>query len=240
MKVDLQVLRFIHVPLSRALTSPHPLVFSTLQGFFHSSWCLAPTCSSSGFLGDVYLRILRNAGCDSGYVFHFSLGLFCASGGSCFACFAEMDYPVNSSFCFRLPRGILLVMGAFTMLPVRVRIVSLVVLALLGVPSWISPRATVTVFRLPRGTLLVMGAYLTTQLTLALLVLRAGLRAIPSLSLLSAVCSGDGFSVVRAAYASSSFTVSYLSFLWSVVQGPEPTKCSVSHSGFDASVGYDR
>ena len=61
---------------------------------------------------------------------------------------------------------------------------------------------------------------------------RAGLRAIPSLSLLSTVCRGDCFSVVMAAYASSSFTVSYLS----VVQGPETTKRSVSHAGFDASV----
>ena len=51
------------------------------------------------------------------------------------------------------------------MVPARVRIVSLAVLASLVLPSWISPRTTVTVFRLPRGTLLVMGAYLTMQLT---------------------------------------------------------------------------
>ena len=52
--------------------------------------------------------------------------------------------------------------------------------------------------------------------------MRAGLRAIPSLSLLTAVCSGDGFSVVMTAYVSSSFTVSYLSFLgvWCKVLSP--------------------
>ena len=84
-----------------------------------SPWCLAPTCSvlaspeelmkswsfwemtSFGFLGDVYLRIQRNAGCDSGYVFHVSPGSFCASAGSCFTCFAEMDFTVNSSFLFQ-------------------------------------------------------------------------------------------------------------------------------------------
>ena len=33
--------------------------------------------TSSGFLGDVYPRIQRNAGCDSGYVFYVSLGSRC-------------------------------------------------------------------------------------------------------------------------------------------------------------------
>ena len=54
--------------------------------------------TSSGFLGDVCSHIERNAGCDSGHVFYVSLGSFCASGGSCFTCFAEMDFPSVSGF----------------------------------------------------------------------------------------------------------------------------------------------
>ena len=109
-----------------------------------------------------------------------------------------MDFPVNTSFCLRLPRGILLVMGAFTMVAVRVRVVSWVVLASLVAPSWISPRTTFTVFRLLRGTLLVMGATKLVQLTPASWVLtctsvRTGLRVIPSLSLLKTVSSRRRF-----------------------------------------------
>ena len=84
-------------------------------------------------------------------------GSYCDSGGSCFTCFAELA-PKTTTTVSRLPRGIMLVMGAFMMVPVWVRIVFLVALASLVLQDGLPREQLSLCFRLPRGTLAVMGA----------------------------------------------------------------------------------
>ena len=72
-------------------------------------------------------------------------GSYCDPGGSCFTCFAEMDFPENNSRCFQASTW--------------------------HTPRDGRCHAEITVFRLPRGILLEMGATMAAQLTPASWVL---------------------------------------------------------------------
>ena len=119
---------------------------------------------------------------------------YCGSGGSCFTCCAEMDFPENNSQCVQTS-------------------------------TWHTARDGSDY----DGT----GPWVH--------FVRAGLRAIPSLSLLTARLQRRWFLSCHGSVCNVELhCVVHLNFLGIVVQGSKSTKCSGIHSGFDAPVVLHR